>query len=72
MSLNLTPQVAIAALICLTIVFLAWLLLRSRRDRQGKRPSEEVTSTDPTLITDAGSLSSMGSFIVALLSFLPR
>lgn len=72
MSLTLTPQVAIAALICFTIAALAWLLLRSRRTRQVKHPSEEVTSTDPTLLTDAGSLSSVGSFIVAMLSFLPR
>lgn len=72
MSIALTPEVALAVIACITLVSLAWLLIRSQRDRQVKRPSDEATSTDPTLLTDAGSLSSVGSFIVALLSFLPR
>lgn len=70
MSIALTPKVALAVIACITLVSLAWILLRSQRDRQVKRPSDEAASTDPTLLTDAGSLASVGCFILAMLTFL--
>lgn len=73
MSLNLTSQVAIVALICLTIASLAYLYSRNRQEREAKKPSEEVANTNhyPSL-TDAGSLAGIGCFVLAMLTFLFR